>query len=438
MTAWQNRIVGQGVKPADQFQANPNNWRKHPMAQREALRGVLNEVGWVQQVIENVRTGHLVDGHERVWNALQNDNAEVPYIQVDLSEADEALVLATLDPIGAMATTDAAQLDALLHEVQTGDAAVQTMLAELAQEAGLYQEPKADPGAQVDKAAELQEKWQTERGQLWQIGKHRLLCGDSTSREDVARLMGGMLASLLFTSPPYWVGKDYETQGSETEIDHFIASCVRAWTDWVRVDEGRVVVNTGTAAIHRIEKKRKVEVLPLIDKWANSLRQRGWLLRHIRIWAKAGDLPALVAPKTDVVDQHWEHLALFENETWEYIGAFWSPAGHQRGQERIKTAWAQQGVWAGIAGERSAGGTHVAAFPIEIPFRHIILYTKQGESVLDPFLGSGTTMVACEQQGRVCYGMEIEPKYVAVTLERMAGMGLEPVCAGVCNGGHEA
>ena len=107
------------------------------MAQRAALKGVLNEVGWVQQVIENVRTGHLVDGHERVWNALQNDNADVPYIQVDLSEADEALVLATLDPIGAMATTDAAQLDALLHEVQTSDAAVQAMLAELAQDAGI-------------------------------------------------------------------------------------------------------------------------------------------------------------------------------------------------------------------------------------------------------------------------------------------------------------
>lgn len=137
MTAWQNRIVGQGVKPADQFQANPNNWRKHPQGQRDALRGSLNEVGWVQQVIENVRTGHLVDGHERVWSALQNDNAEVPYIQVDLSEAEEAYVLATLDPIGAMATTDAAQLNALLKEVQSGDAAVQTMLAELAQDAGI-------------------------------------------------------------------------------------------------------------------------------------------------------------------------------------------------------------------------------------------------------------------------------------------------------------
>jgi len=137
LVAWQNRIVGQGVKRADQFEANPNNWRTHPQSQRDALRGSLNEVGWVQQVIENVRTGHLVDGHERVWSALQNDNAEVPFIQVDLSEDEEAYVLATLDPIGEMATTDAKQLDALLHEVQSGDAGIQALLAEIAERAGV-------------------------------------------------------------------------------------------------------------------------------------------------------------------------------------------------------------------------------------------------------------------------------------------------------------
>ena len=137
MATWRNRIVGQGTKPADQFQANPNNWRTHPQAQRDALHGALNEVGWVQQVIENVRTGNLIDGHERVWSALKNNNAEVPYIQVDLDEADEAYVLATLDPIGAMATSDAAALDALLREVQSGEAGVQAMLAELAELAGI-------------------------------------------------------------------------------------------------------------------------------------------------------------------------------------------------------------------------------------------------------------------------------------------------------------
>jgi len=128
---WQNRIVGQGTKPASQFMANPKNWRTHPQAQRDALHGALNEVGWVAPVVENIRTGMLVDGHERVWQALQNGDALVPYIEVDLDEREEAYVLATLDPIGAMATADRDQLDALLQEVQSGEAGIQAMLAEL-------------------------------------------------------------------------------------------------------------------------------------------------------------------------------------------------------------------------------------------------------------------------------------------------------------------
>jgi hypothetical protein len=134
---WRNRIVGHGVKPASQFLANPRNVRIHPQAQRDALHGALNEVGWVAPVVENVRTGMLVDGHERVWQALQDD-ADVPYIEVDLSEAEEAYVLATLDPIGAMALTDKDKLDELLQDVQSGEAAVQKLLGEVAERAGLY------------------------------------------------------------------------------------------------------------------------------------------------------------------------------------------------------------------------------------------------------------------------------------------------------------
>ena len=136
-TEWRNRIVGEGEQPASQFVANPANWRVHPQNQRDAMRGALNEVGWVQRVIVNRRTGYLLDGHERVWQALQNGDAPVPYVEVDLDEAEEAYVLATLDPIGAMAQADKEQLDALLREVQSGEAGVQAMLAELAQDTGI-------------------------------------------------------------------------------------------------------------------------------------------------------------------------------------------------------------------------------------------------------------------------------------------------------------
>lgn len=106
MANWQNRIVGQGVKPASQFLANPLNWRLHPQFQREAVKGSLETLGWIQQVIENKTTGNLIDGHERVWQAMDNDDAEVPYIEVELTEEEERQALATLDPLSALASTD--------------------------------------------------------------------------------------------------------------------------------------------------------------------------------------------------------------------------------------------------------------------------------------------------------------------------------------------
>lgn len=134
---WHNRITGYGEEAPDQLLAHPANWRLHPKHQQDALAGVLREVGVVQNVIVNKQSGFVVDGHLRVALALRDGQPLIPVTYVDLSESEEALILATLDPIGSFAATDAAKLDALLREVTTGDAAVQTMLDDLAQSAGL-------------------------------------------------------------------------------------------------------------------------------------------------------------------------------------------------------------------------------------------------------------------------------------------------------------
>lgn len=133
---WKNRIVGQGEQPASQFVAHPDNWRIHPPEQRAAMHAALTEVGWVQRVVVNRRTGYLIDGHERVWQALANGDATVPFIEVDLDEAEEAYVLATLDPIGAMAHGDQEKLDELLAAVETDSAAIGDMLAGLTGNSG--------------------------------------------------------------------------------------------------------------------------------------------------------------------------------------------------------------------------------------------------------------------------------------------------------------
>lgn len=145
MGAWKNRIVETGEESPENLLANPMNFRRHPKHQQDALKGVLNEVGWVQDVIVNQRTGHLIDGHLRVELALRNNVASIPVTYVDLTDDEERLILATFDPLSAMAFTDKHTLEELLREVSTGDAAIQSMLAELAEREGI-----AMPDANTD------------------------------------------------------------------------------------------------------------------------------------------------------------------------------------------------------------------------------------------------------------------------------------------------
>ena len=130
---WQNRITKYGEQPADQFLPHELNARRHPGNQRDALRGSLNAVGWVAPVIVSANSGKILDGHARVEEALsKNEHGMVPFVEVDVSENEERTILATFDPITGLATYEREALDALLREVDTGDAALQAMLSELA------------------------------------------------------------------------------------------------------------------------------------------------------------------------------------------------------------------------------------------------------------------------------------------------------------------
>jgi ParB-like chromosome segregation protein Spo0J len=133
-----NRIIGSGEEQLDQIMFNPRNWRIHPLSQQDALKGVLEEVGWVQQVIVNKRTGNLIDGHLRCQLAAREGATTIPVVYVDVSEEEEALVLATLDPIAAMAATDKQKLDELMRAVQSDDERVQAMISELAEHEGMF------------------------------------------------------------------------------------------------------------------------------------------------------------------------------------------------------------------------------------------------------------------------------------------------------------
>lgn len=137
MPTWWNRIVGYSEEDPGQLLASPHNWRVHPKSQQEALLGLFEQVGIVQNIICNRTTGHVVDGHLRISLAMREGQSTVPVTWVELTEPEEALILATLDPLSAMAVADKGKLDELLRQVDTGDAAIQQMLSQLAGQSGI-------------------------------------------------------------------------------------------------------------------------------------------------------------------------------------------------------------------------------------------------------------------------------------------------------------
>lgn len=122
-----NRIVRFGVQPADQFTANPRNPRVHPQSQRDAVRSSLNTFGWIAPVIVNSRTGYVIDGHERIWQALDTDSP-VPFVEVDIDENEEHLALASFDWITTLAEYDRAVLNDLINDILVNDSTLQRLL----------------------------------------------------------------------------------------------------------------------------------------------------------------------------------------------------------------------------------------------------------------------------------------------------------------------
>lgn len=127
---WKSRIVGEGEEAPDQLLANPANWRIHPREQQEALTRILDRVGWVQRVIVNRRTGHVVDGHLRVALAISRGEPSIPVIYVDVDEDEERLLVAALDPLSALAVTDDEKLLELLRSIKDEETELVTLVAD--------------------------------------------------------------------------------------------------------------------------------------------------------------------------------------------------------------------------------------------------------------------------------------------------------------------
>ena len=128
---WRSRIVGEAdVSPVDLI-PHPENWRRHPATQTKALSGALAEIGWVQRVVVNRRSGRIIDGHARVELASARGEASVPVVYVDLDDNEERIALASLDPLAALAETDSEALAKLLEQAAVSDESLRAMFDEL-------------------------------------------------------------------------------------------------------------------------------------------------------------------------------------------------------------------------------------------------------------------------------------------------------------------
>lgn len=407
MTTFRSRIKELRTVSADELRANPQNFRTHPEHQRAALRGVLEEIGIAGALLayEDAEWGlTLIDGHLR-----QDEGGDWPVIVLDVDRMEANLLLSTHDPIAALAGTDPAKLDALLRDTLTGEAAVQTLLDDLATKAGLYQELTTAPGQGGDEFDTTPPSGPTrsQLGDLWQIGPHRLLVGDCTDRANVARLMQNDKAEMIWTDPPYGVAI-----GDKNKFLNAIARSNRVEENLENdtLDEdGLLAMLRGCfalAAAHCLAGGAWYVAAPpgpLHVLFGLALKELGIWHQTIQ-WVKNN---ATFAPLG--VDYHWRAEPIFYG---------WLPGAAHRyyGGRQQDTVWEID--------RPLASPDHPTMKPIELVQRAIENSSRPNELVYDPFLGSGTTQIAAHRAGRRCYGCEIAPRYADVILRRAEAEGL--------------
>lgn len=210
-----SRICGHDRVPAEELLENPFNHRRHGKRQQKVVTASLDQLGIVKSIIVNKNTGHLVDGHDRLRDALARGKGTLVDVEyVDLSDEEERMALAILDSAVGLADVDAEQFDLLLSELNPDSKVLDDWFGELYDDIKdqLHErdgdDKPADAPAKVDQAAQLQEKWGTAPGDVWELGDHRLLCGDSTKADQVARLFDGQRPGIMLTDPPYGVQYD--------------------------------------------------------------------------------------------------------------------------------------------------------------------------------------------------------------------------------------
>jgi DNA modification methylase len=397
--------------PLSAIREDPANARLHNDRNLDAIVASLQRFGQAEPLVLNARSGRLVAGHGRLAAMRKLGWTQADVVDVDLAEIDATALGIALNRTAELATWDEGALGRILEQLRAEDAVagvgfdldeIQALLAKLQAEVGMG--PVEDPGP-----GDPPEDPLSAVGDLWLLGGHRLLCGDSTKPESLERLMAGERASLLATDPPYLV--DYD--GTNHPAEHHKKAGRKAvpgkevgnkhWDAYVDRESGVEFYRAFLAAALA----QCIEAVPVYQWYASrrvrlveeAWEQNGLLVHQQLIWSKSR--PVLTR----------SHF-LWQHEPCLYG---W-PEGKMPPKER-RPATTATTIWQ-IDHADEPKGLHPTLKALEIFVRPIGWHTKAGEVCLEPFSGGGTQIISAEKLGRRCFALELSPAFVDVAVRR--------------------
>ena len=366
-----------------------NNARTHSPEQLTKLRSSLREFGFINPVIID-RDYNIIAGHGRVLAAKEEGIMEVPCVFVDyLTEAQKKAYILADNRMALDAGWDEELLRIEIESLQGEDFDVSLTGFEEQELADLFaiEGDKAAKDDDFELSAALEKASFVERGDLWIVGRHRLLCGDATRTEDVERLMDGKKANLIVTDPPYGVSfksSDGLTIQNDSMKDEefyiFLLTAFQCMAEHLENGGSSYVFHADTEGLN----------------FRKAFIDAGFHLAGVCIWVKN----SLVLGRSDY---QWQH---------EPVLFGWKKGGkHSWYSDRRQTT-----IWNYDKPKRNKN--HPTSKPLDLLGYPICNSSQENAIVLDSFGGSGSTLMACEQLNRICHMMELDEKYASVILRR--------------------
>lgn len=379
------------IVDTDALVGNPRNPNKHPKEQITALAKIIKRQGWRHPIVVSNRSGFVVKGHGRLLAAKELGVKQVPVDYQDYeSEASEYADLMADNKIQEFSELDEKLSADILQDIKdSGDIELEmSAFTEEALEALLAKNEKNEVKDDAfDLTYALEQATFVERGDIWMVGRHRLMCGDATSAEDVSVLMGETKANLILTDPPYGVsfksssGLTIQNDSMKNEEFYaFLLSSFKNMAEHLEKGGAAYVFHADTEGLN----------------FRRAFVDAGFHLAGCCIWVK----DSLVLGRSDY---QWQHEPV--------LYGFMQNGRHPWYSDRKQTT-----IWNFAKPKRNAN--HPTSKPLDLLGYPIGNSTQENAVVIDTFGGSGSTLMACEQMNRICYMMELDEKYASVILRR--------------------